>query len=83
MGISRAATHPLRNGVGCTPGWAAIEWSIGKASFQQPYDLFFATLAVIVSTTPIVDSVRFIPQETVDKNVGPLGFDEGYKSPDS
>jgi hypothetical protein len=32
---------------------------------------------------PIVDTVRFIPQETVDKRLGPLGFDESYKSPDS
>jgi hypothetical protein len=32
---------------------------------------------------PIVDAVRFIPQETVDKRFGPLGFDKGYKSPDS
>jgi hypothetical protein len=69
--------------VGCTPGWAAIERSIGKASFQQPYDLLFAVLAVIVSTMPIVDTVRFIPQETVDQSFGPLGFDKGDKSPDS
>ncbi len=40
-------------------------------------------LAVIVPTTPIVDTVRFIPQETVDKSFGPLSFDKGYKSPDS
>ncbi|MFC2054570.1 hypothetical protein ACFLV7_09805 [Chloroflexota bacterium] len=32
---------------------------------------------------PIVDTVRFTPQKTVDKIFGPLGFDEGYKSPDS
>jgi hypothetical protein len=57
--------------------------SIGKACFQQPYDFFFATLAVIVFTLPIVDTVRFIPQETVDKSFGPLGSDEGYKSSDS
>ena len=57
--------------------------SIGKASFQQPYDFFFATLAIIMSTLPIVDTVRFIPQETVDKSFGPLGFDESYKSSDS
>jgi hypothetical protein len=57
--------------------------SIGKASLQQPYDFFLAILAVVVSTLPIVDTVRFIPQETVDKSFGPLGFDEGYKSPDS
>jgi hypothetical protein len=57
--------------------------SIGKACLQQPYDLFPAILAVVVSTSPIVDTVRFIPQETVDKSFGPLGFDEGYKSPDS
>jgi hypothetical protein len=57
--------------------------SFGKASFQQPYDFFFAALAVIVSTSPIVDTVRFIPQETVDKSFSSLGFDEGYKSPDS
>ncbi len=57
--------------------------SIGKASFQQPYDLFFAVLTVIVSTLPIVDTVCFIPQETVDKSFGPLGSDEGDKSPDS
>jgi hypothetical protein len=57
--------------------------STGKASFQQPYDFFFAALAVVVSTMPIVDTVRFIPQKTVDKSFGPLGFDEGYKSPDS
>jgi len=57
--------------------------SIGKTSFQQPYDFFFAILAVVVSTSPIVDTVRCIPQETVDKSFGPLGFDEGYKSPDS
>jgi hypothetical protein len=31
----------------------------------------------------IVDTVRFIPQETIDKSFGPLGFDEGHKSPDS
>jgi hypothetical protein len=53
------------------------------ASFQQPHDFFLALLAVVVSTSPIVDTVRFIPQETVDKSFGPLGFDEGYKSPDS
>ena len=54
-----------------------------KSSFQQPDDLFFATHAIVVSTMPIVDTVRFIPQKTVDKSFGPLGFDEGYKSPDS
>jgi hypothetical protein len=32
---------------------------------------------------PIVDTVRFIPQKTVDKSFGTLGFDESYKSPDS
>jgi hypothetical protein len=57
--------------------------SIGKTSFQQPYDFFFAALAVIVFAMPIVDTVRFIPQKAVDKSFGPLGFDEGYKSPDS
>jgi hypothetical protein len=56
--------------------------SIGKAAFQQPNDFFFAILAVVVSTLPIVDTVRFIPQETVDKRFGSLGFDEGYESPD-
>jgi hypothetical protein len=45
--------------------------------------LFFAALAVIVSTMPIVDTVRFIPQETVDQSFCPLGFDKGHKSPDS
>jgi hypothetical protein len=57
--------------------------SIGKARFQQPCDFFFATLAVVVSTMPIVDAMRFIPQKAVNKSFGPLGFDEGYKSPDS
>ena len=52
-------------------------------SFQQPDDLFFTTLAVVVSTMSIVDTVRFIPQKTVNKSFGPLGFDEGYKSPNS
>jgi hypothetical protein len=51
--------------------------------FQQSYDFFFAALAVIVSAMPIVDTVRFIPQKAVDKSSGTLGFDEGYKSPDS
>lgn len=32
---------------------------------------------------PIVDTVRFIPQKTVNESFGTLGFDEGYKSPDS
>jgi hypothetical protein len=31
----------------------------------------------------IVDTVHFIPQETVDESLSPLGFDESYKSPDS
>jgi hypothetical protein len=57
--------------------------SIGKASFQQPYDFFFAALAVIVFAMPVVDTVRFIPQKAVDKSFGPLGFDEGHKSSDS
>jgi hypothetical protein len=56
--------------------------SIGKASFQQPYDFFLAILAVVVSTLPVVDPVRFVPQEAVDKSFGPLGFDEGDESPD-
>ena len=64
-------------------GWLAMKRSKGKASFQQPYDFFFAALAVVVSTMPIVDTVGFIPQKTVDKSFGSLGFDEGYKSPDS
>ena len=57
--------------------------STGKACFQHLYDFFFATLAVIVSAMPIVDTVRFTPQKTVDKSFGTLGFDESYKSPDS
>ena len=65
------------------PRWAAIEWSIGKARFQQPYDFFFAALAVIIPPTPIVDTARFIPQQTVDKRFGTFGFDESHKSPDS
>jgi hypothetical protein len=56
--------------------------STGKACSQQPYDFFLAILAVVISTLPIVDTVRFIPQQTVDKSFGPLGFDEGYKGPD-
>jgi hypothetical protein len=60
-----------------------VKRSTGKACFQQPYDFFFAALAIIVFAMPIVDTVRFIPQETVDKRFGPLGFDESYKSPDS
>jgi hypothetical protein len=64
-------------------GWLAVKRSTGKASFQQPYDFFFAAFAVVVSTVPIVDTVRFIPQKTVDKSFGPLGFDEGYKGSDS
>ena len=32
---------------------------------------------------PIVDAACFIPQKTVNKSLCPLGFDEGYKSPDS
>jgi hypothetical protein len=64
-------------------GWSAMRRSTGKASFQQPYDFFFATLAVIVFTLSIVYTVRFIPQKTVDKSFGPLGFDKGNKSPDS
>jgi hypothetical protein len=57
--------------------------STGKASFQQPYDFFFTVLAVVVSTFPIVDTVCFIPQKTIDKSLCPLSLDEGYKSPDS
>jgi hypothetical protein len=30
-----------------------------------------------------MDTDRFIRQETVDKSFGSLGFDKGYKSPDS
>jgi len=65
------------------PCWAAIEWSTGKACSQQPYDFFFATLAVVISIVPIINTTRFIPQKAVDKSFGTLGFDEGYKSPDS
>ena len=57
--------------------------STRKSSFQQPDNFFFTVLAVVVSTMPIVGTVRFVSQETVDKSFGPLGFDEGYKSPDS
>jgi hypothetical protein len=57
--------------------------SLFGCRFQQPYDLFFAILAVIISTVPIVDTDRFIRQETVDKSFGSLGFDKGYKCPDS
>ena len=32
---------------------------------------------------PIVDTVRFIPQKTVNESFGTLGFDEGCESPDS
>jgi hypothetical protein len=49
---------------------------------QQPYDFFLFTLAVVISTTPIVDASRFIPQDTADKSFSPLGFDESHKSPD-
>ena len=65
------------------PCWAAIEWSIGKARSQQPYDFFFTTLAVVVSITPIMNTARFIRQKAVNKSFGTLGFDEGYKGPDS
>jgi len=57
--------------------------STRKSSFQQSDNFFFATLAIVAFTFPIVDTVRFILKQTVDKNIGPLGFDEGYKSPDS
>ena len=52
-------------------------------SFQQADDFTFAALAVVVSTLPIVDTVFFIPQKTVDKSFSPFGIDEGYKSSDS
>jgi hypothetical protein len=55
---------------------------IGKARLQQPYDFFLAILAVVVSALPVADPVRFVPQEALDKSFGPLGFDEGHKSPD-
>ena len=64
-------------------GYSSMKRSTGKPSFQQADDFFFASLTVVVSTMPIVDTVRFIPQKTVDKSIDPLGFDEGYKSPDS
>ena len=66
-----------------TPGWAATKWSTGKTCFQQLYDFFFATLAVVISIMPIMNTARFIPQETVNKSYGTLGLDEGDKSPDS
>jgi hypothetical protein len=59
-----------------------MKTSIGKPLPQQPYDFFLAMLAVVVSTLPIVDAIRFVPQETVDKGFGPLGFGEGDMSPD-
>jgi hypothetical protein len=31
---------------------------------------------------PIMNITRFIPQETVNKSFGTLGFDESYKGPD-
>jgi hypothetical protein len=55
---------------------------IGKARLQQPYDFFLATPAVVVSTLPIMDSARFIPQETLDKSFAPLSFDERDVGPD-
>ena len=66
-----------------TPWTLAAKWLTGKTCFQQPYDFFFAALAVIVFATPIVDTVCFIPQKAVDKSSGTLSFDESYKSPDS
>ena len=66
-----------------TPGWAATKWSTGKTCFQQLYDFFFATLAVVISIMPIMNTARFIPRETVNKSYGTLGLDEGDKSPDS
>jgi hypothetical protein len=57
--------------------------STGKACFQHLEDFFFATLAVIVATMPIVNIVCLIPQKAVDKSFGSLGFDESHKSPDS
>jgi hypothetical protein len=65
------------------PCWVAIDGSAGKARFQEPYDLFFATLAVVISITAIMDAARFIPQKAVNESLGTLGFDKGYKSPDS
>ena len=47
--------------VGCLPCWAAIEWSIGKACFQQSYDFFFTTLTVVIFIMPILNVVRLIP----------------------
>jgi hypothetical protein len=44
--------------------------------------VFFATLTVIVSTMPIVDAARLIPQQAVDERFGPLGSDKGNKRPD-
>ena len=79
VGINRCER---REAAGCMPCWAAIERSIGKASFQQPYDFFFATLAVVVSTTPVMCTARFIRQKAVYKSFGTHGFDKGYKSPD-
>jgi hypothetical protein len=75
--------HQPRRGAFVVPFTATSLRSQNRAAMQQPYDFFFVTLAVVVSIMPIVDTVRFIPQKTVDKSFGSLGFDEGYKSPDS
>ena len=77
------STAGLRSVLVCTLGRSAMKRSAGTPSSQQPYDFFLAILSVIVSTMPIVDTVRFIPQKRVDKSFGPLGFDKSYKSPDS
>jgi hypothetical protein len=77
--VSSAAS--CSEAAGCVPCWAAMDGSAGKARFQQPYDLFFGALAVVVSIYPIMNATRFIPQEAVNQSFGTLGFDEGHKSP--